>query len=100
MTKRSNGHDAVRLAKQVVKLTGDAVFERATARLERKLKQKPLQAIIAMVPGDTLVEKAQKLGVSRQAVYRWFNGTARPNEKQAKKIAKLTGAEVDIIRGV
>ena len=91
--------DAIKVAEAAAKVINDKLLLYATARLKRKLKQKPLRDIIAKVPGDTWKDRAKALGVSRQAMQRWFDGSARPNETQAKRISELTGVSEKIIRG-
>lgn len=39
--------------------------------------------------GVPVTEAAERLGVSRQAVYNWFSGEAIPNAKTSLKIKKL-----------
>ena len=42
----------------------------------------------------TVVELSRKLGVSRQIIYSWMNGTCEPRVSQALKIESLTGGAV------
>ena len=58
----------------------------------------PMAAILAKVPGDTLAERARKIGVSRQTMYVWAQERFRPSNEQAAIIAKLTGVPVEQIR--
>ena len=39
----------------------------------------PLADILAKVPGDTLAERARKIGVSRQTMYVWAQERFRPS---------------------
>ena len=39
--------------------------------------------------GVSVAEVADRLGVSRQIVYRWFSGKNKPSEQMAIKIEKL-----------
>jgi DNA-binding XRE family transcriptional regulator len=57
----------------------------------------PLAAILAKVPGDTLAERARKIGVSRQTMYVWAQERFRPGSAQAAIIAELTGVPVEQI---
>jgi DNA-binding XRE family transcriptional regulator len=45
-----------------------------------------------------MAAKAKALGVSRQTCYYWHNGVTRPNIKQARRLAKITGIAVEEIR--
>jgi DNA-binding XRE family transcriptional regulator len=58
----------------------------------------PMAAILAKVPGDTLAERARKIGVSRQTMYVWAQERFRPSSEQAAIIAKLTGVPIEQIR--
>jgi DNA-binding XRE family transcriptional regulator len=58
----------------------------------------PMADILAKVPGDTLAERARKVGVSRQTMYVWAAEKFRPSTEQARIIANLTGVPVDDIR--
>jgi hypothetical protein len=68
-------------------------------RMRRKIKAVPMATILDEVPGDSAIEKAKKIGVSRQTYYYWLNGVTRPNKKWAKKLANLTGYDAGAIRG-
>jgi DNA-binding XRE family transcriptional regulator len=57
----------------------------------------PMTDILAKVPGDTLTERARKIGVSRQTMYVWAEEKFRPTGAQAKTISKLTGVPVEQI---
>ena len=57
----------------------------------------PLAAILAKVPGDTLAERARKIGVSRQTMYVWAQERFRPSSGQAAIIAELTGVPAEQI---
>ena len=39
----------------------------------------PMADILAKVPGDTLAERARKIGVSRQTMYVWAQERFRPS---------------------
>jgi DNA-binding XRE family transcriptional regulator len=58
----------------------------------------PMADILAKVPGDTLAERARKIGVSRQTMYVWAAEKFRPSTEQARIIADLTGVPIDEIR--
>lgn len=57
----------------------------------------PLADILAKVPGETLAERARKIGVSRQTMYVWAKEQFRPSSQQAAIISDLTGVPVDQI---
>lgn len=40
-------------------------------------------------------EIAQKLGVSHQAVYKWFNGKSFPSTKNLIKLSKILGVSIE-----
>jgi DNA-binding XRE family transcriptional regulator len=72
--------------------------QRHAKRLHDQMN-KPMEVILKKVPGDTIMEQAAAIGISRQAFYAWRNGISRPNMTQAKKLAKMTGFTVEQIRG-
>jgi DNA-binding XRE family transcriptional regulator len=72
-------------------------LERDLLAVAHKLRY-PMAAILAKVPGDTLAERARKIGVSRQTMYVWAQERFRPSNEQAAILAKLTGVPVEQIR--
>lgn len=72
---------------------------KAARRLHQQISARAIEPILDMIPGTPL-ERAKKLGVSRQSYYGWLWGRQRPDGKQAKKIARLTGVPVNEIRGL
>lgn len=88
-----------RLLDQLVRLAPD----RATQRRARKLRAQaslPMEKVMAKVPGDSIIAKADYLKVTRQTVYAWMDGTMRPNLKRARQLAKVTGYTVEQIRAL
>ena len=63
-------------------------------------KKLPMRLVIAKVPGATDVARAHLLGVARSQVVRWKAGNTRPSEPMARKLSRLTGFDVDEIRGI
>ena len=59
----------------------------------RRLLKTPLREVLAKVPGQTVSEKARKVGVSRQTYYMWQRGQARPNATQAARLEEITGVK-------
>lgn len=55
--------------------------------------------VLKRVPGLTVTEKCQKIGITRQTYYGWTNGTRRPSIDQARQLAKLTNLSAVKIRG-
>jgi hypothetical protein len=78
--------------------TEDAGLRARALQLIDRMKL-PMSSVLAKVPGDTVVEKADRIGITRQAYYLWLRGIARPNTKQSKRLAKLTGYKAIDIRG-
>lgn len=88
----------IRLLEQLAK---DSPY-RNVQRFARKALDRhrmPMSAVLAMVPGDTIVEKARHCGVTRQAYYDWLNGSSRPSRRQADILAGITGLSADAIFG-
>ncbi len=45
----------------------------------------------ALTPKLSRAELAEKLGVTKQAIYAWLNGIARPDPDKMVEIERLTG---------
>jgi hypothetical protein len=91
----------VRLAERLA-LKG-RLDERGTRRAERLLKHlaaTPMSVILERVPGQSVKQKADRLGVSKATYYYWLAGATRPNDIQARKIKRLTGYDYEVIRGL
>ena len=86
-----------RLLDQLVKIAPDRMTRKRALKMRARLGT-PMEEILAKVPGETIIDKASYLGVSRQTVYAWIDGVMRPNLKRSKQIAKVTGFSVEAIR--
>lgn len=76
----------------------DPGLHRYAAKLRNRLTAIPMSQVLAKMPG-TVADKAKHLGVSRQTVYYWLDGSMRPDEARAKTLAGITGFSVAEIRG-
>jgi DNA-binding XRE family transcriptional regulator len=86
--------------KKIALLERAALYISGLAEILKELKGIeliPMSDIMARVPGETVVEKAATIGVSRQAYYGWINGRMRPSLPQAERIAELTGIPISNI---
>jgi len=90
---------AVKLLDQVIRLKPGDDDWLSQAQMLRGRLTTPIAWVLEEVPGETVVEKCAKIGITRQNYYQWLSGGYRPNEKQAKKLAELTGLDVNDIRG-
>jgi DNA-binding XRE family transcriptional regulator len=85
--------------KHLLKLEEAAEIIRDAIRLLKKRELVPMTFILSKVPGDTITEKAEVCGVSRQTYYYWLQGRSRPAWDQAVRLASITGVPVaDIIK--
>ena len=50
----------------------------------------PMSRVLEAVEGDSISDKARRIGVTRQTYYAWLNGEYRPLLPQARKLAELT----------
>jgi hypothetical protein len=89
---------ALKLVERLIEHAPDAGMRKRLMKLRGPLKV-PIQAILDKVPGESVIQKAKAIGVTRQAIYGWLDGLCRPNPKQARKIAKITGFSVADVRG-
>lgn len=91
---------ALRQAQRLIKNSPNDSVARAAAKVERLLSATPLSVILAKVlPKEPVGMRIKALGVSRATYYYWLNGTTRPSNKQAKRLAQLSGFSVEEIRG-
>ena len=91
--------EALKLIERVIELEPDLGTMQYALKMRERLKL-PMSVVLAkLYPELTVNEKAEKLGVTRQAYYGWINGISRPNLKAAKKIAAMTGFDLADIRG-
>jgi len=91
--------EALKLVERLIALEPDM----GTMQYARKMRERlrlPMSVVLEkLYPDMSVVEKAEKLGVTRQAYYSWLNGLSRPSFKLSKKMAALTGFEAADIRG-
>ena len=98
MQEHVNNAQAIKLIDRLLKIEHNdegiaAILGQARARLSL-----PMWRVLAKVPGDTVVDKCEMIGISRQAYYDYLRGVSRPNEQQAKKLQSLTGFKAKDIR--
>lgn len=79
--------------------TTDEALRRDARRMLARISAPPMSEILAKVPGNSVKEKAEHIGVSRIALWYWINGYNRPRDKAARQIAQLTGYSINEIRG-
>ena len=81
----------VNRTKELVKLEQAAENILNIVRDMRRMELVPMSYVMSKVPGETIVEKMAKIGVSRQTYYYWMQGRSRPSQRQADRLAELTG---------
>ena len=64
----------------------------------RQMSLVPMTYIMSRVPGETMVEKVENVGVSRQTYYYLVQGRSRPSLPQAERLSELTGIPLADIR--
>jgi DNA-binding transcriptional regulator YiaG len=90
---------ALKIVERLMKVAPNSSLGRFAVRMRSRLNATPMAAILEKVPGESISAKARTLGVSRQTIHYWINGDTRPDDVQARKIEKLTGFSVAVIRG-
>jgi hypothetical protein len=90
---------ALKIVERLMKVAPSSSLERFAIRMRSRLNAVPMSGILEKVPGETISAKARTLGVSRQTIHYWLNGDTRPDDVQARKLEKLTGFSVAVIRG-
>lgn len=99
MRNQADTERALKLVERLVKLAPSRGLELHAKRMKRRLNAMPMKIVLAKMPEGSIAAKARAVGVSRQTIYYWLNDVTRPNEEQAKKLAKLTGFSAAEIRG-
>ena len=91
--------EALKLVERLIALEPDL----STVQYARKMRERlrlPMPVVLEnLYPDLSIVDRAARLGVTRQAYYGWLNGLSRPNTRMAKKLASLTGFDWHDIRG-
>lgn len=94
--------EALKLVERLIALDTDVGTKQYALKMRERLKL-PMSAVLEKLdkafPELTVEERAEKLGVTRQAYYGWLNGISRPNAKVSKKLAAITGMDAAAIRG-
>ena len=85
-------------SKELVLLEQAAVHIMDTVKALRLLELVPMDYVMSKVPGETVAEKVEKVGVSRQTYYYWLQGRSRPSLRQAQRLTKLTSIPTTSIR--
>lgn len=90
---------ALKLIDRLIKSSRDPGLARYARKMRSKVLLLPMSEVLKRVPGNSLASKARFLGVSKETCHGWNKGAWRPNEKQARKLAKVTGINLAQIRG-
>jgi len=91
--------EALKLVERLIALDPDVSTVHYARKMRERLKL-PMSVVLEnLFPEMTVIERAEKLGVTRQAYYGWLNGISRPNARISKKLAALTGYNAADIRG-
>jgi len=95
---RTKAEEAQELLDRLVDLDLESGVKLRAMQLIDRLKL-PMATVLAKVPGDSVVEKARILRISRQTYYSWLRGASRPNERQARIISDWTDIPWEDIQG-
>lgn len=90
--------EARRLIERLMKISPDIGLTHRAQKMLNRVKL-PMSVVVDKIPGDTIIAKAAKVGVSRQTIYFWLNGMTRPGKKRAKLLAGMTGFDAGEIEG-
>lgn len=90
--------EARRLIERLVKISPDAGVTARAQKMLHRVKL-PMTLVVDKIPGNTIIEKAAQVKVSRQTIYFWITGQTRPGRKRAKLLAGLTGFDANEIEG-
>lgn len=100
-TTEAQRERALKLAERLLKLTPDTEegLIRRAMQIRDRLKTPMSMVLEKVLPGSSVTAKCEAIGVTRQAYYGWLSGQYRPNLKQAKRLAALSGFKAEDIRG-
>jgi transcriptional regulator with XRE-family HTH domain len=90
--------DVRRLARELMTLEKSVGNIKDVIKLLRRMDLTPMDYVLELVPGETVTEKSNLIGVTRQTYYHWLNGRSRPSIQQAKRLSKLTGIPEEELR--
>lgn len=77
----------------------DYYTREAVQHLRHAVNLMPMSEVLARVPGDDIIQKAERAKVSRSTWYAWKRGRVRPNQEQAQRLSQLTDIPADLFRG-
>jgi hypothetical protein len=97
--RRTKQDRALELVERLIKLSSDPKIRSRAMRMHSRIKL-PMAQVLARVPGESIIDKAKVLGISRQTWYVWQSGATRPNLAKARQLERITGYSVAEIRGV
>jgi DNA-binding XRE family transcriptional regulator len=90
----------LRLIERVIDLAPDEGTLHHAHKMAAKLRL-PMSVVLdklqALHPDLTIIEQAEMLGVTRQAIYQWRIGMTRPEGETADLLSRLTGFDADDI---
>jgi predicted transcriptional regulator len=86
------------LFEQLIELAPDD-NERERLMAMRNRMRVPMKDILEKIEGDSFAAKAKLIGITRQTVYSYLQGIARPSGRVARRVAELSGFSVDAVRG-
>ena len=93
---------ALKLVENLVEIAPDQGTLSYALKMRERLKL-PMSVVLdkldEIYPGSSITWRSERLGITRQTYYGWASGIFRPDAKQAKKLAAITGYDVNEIRG-
>jgi hypothetical protein len=99
LNMRSKQERALELVERLIRMSSDPKVRSRAMRMHSRIKL-PMAQVLARVPGESVIDKAKVLGISRQTWYVWQSGATRPNLAKARQLERITGYTVAEIRGV
>ena len=90
---------AVQLVARLRDYAPDLYTKSYLDHFEHAMLLMPMKLVLKKVYGDSVTEKAKRVGVSRNTWYAWHRGEIRPNKIQARRLEQLTDIPAEKFQG-
>ena len=86
--KLTKAQKAQILVDRLIALDADEGLKLRAMQIVDRLRL-PMSDVLLKVPGESVIQRAAKIGISRQTYYAWVRGASRPNRRWSLRISDL-----------